>query len=91
VLLMTMPVRPLPTPPPHYETAAEEHNVILCELAEEHGWWLVDATSEFRSRWDQLEPEFTDLVHLGPDGDLVKARLVADTLIAGSGTAGTLR
>jgi hypothetical protein len=87
---MTMPVRPLPTTPPHYETACEEHNVILRELADEHGWWLADTASEFRARWDELESEFTDFVHLGQEGDLVKARLVADTIIAALGATGTL-
>lgn len=80
VLLMTMPTHPEPSTPRTFVPGCEEHNSILRDLAQEHGWLLADAARLFEDRWEEVEPEFRDFVHLNPKGDLVKAELLADTI-----------
>ena len=56
-----------------------ENNEHLRELCSEYGFVLVDAARAFASR-PETTAHFLDLVHLDPEGNRVKAELVADAL-----------
>jgi len=83
VLLLTMPSSPghRPDPGSHWLPGLAEHNQILRDLAAEHGWMLADAEA-----WPDEDPQaaemFLDIVHLSKEGNLAKARIVADELEA---------
>jgi lysophospholipase L1-like esterase len=80
VVFMTMPVQPTFSRGEVWLYGIDEHNRILIELAREHGDLLVDAARAFDERRDELGPTFKDIVHLTPEGNRVKAELVAQAL-----------
>lgn len=86
VLLMTMPLRP-PIDEAHakrfaaFYSGVAEHNQIMRELANEHGWLLVDAERSFAEKERVFANQFTDLCHLKPVGSRYKAELIAEALI----------
>jgi lysophospholipase L1-like esterase len=83
VLLLTMPMSPAgPIDSPSLRReGTNEHNQILRDLANQHGWLLADA-----ARWPGVDPdvaarEVVDVVHLTKAGNALKARVVADVLV----------
>ena len=82
VALMTMPAAAADDAegPGVLRAGLAEHNDILRTLAAEEGWHLVDAERDFQAQAETLDPEFLDLVHLGPAGNRAKARLAAEVL-----------
>ena len=85
VMLLTMPARP----PTEGETVyagllrrtIQQHNLILRDLAVEHGWLLADAEPATAELTEELRPLFIDLVHLSIPGKMEKARLVARVVL----------
>ena len=84
VLLLTMPMSPnrvADWPFPELVPGVQEHNRILRELADEHGWMLADAASLPFEDHRTAESAFVDLIHLTASGNQEKARIVADVLV----------
>ncbi len=79
IALMTMPLKAHQMAGDFWESGAAQHNQHLRELAAEEGCLLVDAAAAFAAR-PELQAEFLDIVHLTPQGNAVKARLVAEVL-----------
>ena len=79
VLLMTMPASPGANDGEFWRYGIEENNQHLRELSAELGLVLVDAAQAFQTR-PELGEQFTDIVHLLPPGNQVKAELVANAL-----------
>lgn len=61
---------------PVQRNGISDHNRIIRELAAEDDFLLVDLDGEFG------EELFVDVVHTTPDGDRLKARRIADVLLA---------
>jgi lysophospholipase L1-like esterase len=80
--LMTMPLREKRTDSGEItrKFGVGEHNDHLRELAATEGCLLVDAAAYFDTR-PELQAEFLDGVHVTPEGNQVKARLIADVLL----------
>jgi lysophospholipase L1-like esterase len=90
VVLVTLPTRTPFEIGEFWRYGIAENNEHLRELAAEHGFVLVDAARAFEAR-PELTEEFSDLVHLSPEGNRAKAEVVADALagwIAGLSSEG---
>ncbi len=82
VVLMTLPMKPGHEGPGAklWAYGASQHNRHMRELAAEQGYLLVDAALGFEARGG-LAAEFSDGVHLSPQGNQLKADLIADALL----------
>jgi len=58
----------------------EEHNEIIRGVAQDEGALLADAAYAFQSDPDEHDGSFIDYVHLRPEGNRVKALLIAEAL-----------
>ena len=82
-VLVTMPYDPgaagrLPV----FRSGIEDHNRILRELAAEGGFRLVDLDAAARADAASVRGFFIDLVHMEPEGNRWKAKLIADAVLA---------
>ena len=80
LMLMTMPFYD-PKGSPVRKVGVAKHNELMRERCVEKGWMLADPAlliGEKQAR--TLDTVFLDGVHVGVEGNLVKARMVADVL-----------
>jgi len=80
VVLMTLPTGPHRPDLLVWRADIAQHNAHLRTLAGEHGYLLADAEQAFAAR-PALAAQFTDIVHLEPEGNAAKAQVVAATLV----------
>ncbi len=80
VMLMTMPFY-APKGSPVRKVGVAQHNEIMRELCVEKGWMLADPALLIGDKQTRtLDTVFLDGVHVGVEGNLVKARMAADVL-----------
>ncbi len=86
MMLMTMPTDPAwkekgRTNVAAYLAGIEDHNRIMRELAHEHGFLLADVAAQFAEHPKVAAKYFSDIVHLSPEGNLVKATNAGKVLL----------
>ncbi|MEQ8767117.1 MAG: SGNH/GDSL hydrolase family protein [Planctomycetota bacterium] len=80
-VLLTMPVRP-GTPDDWLRQGIEQHNQILRQLEGDDVAVLVDLAERVKSSARDLEPHFSDIVHMRPYGHRLKALFLLEALVA---------
>lgn len=85
LMLMSMPYLPGYAGEEHrgalaYRYGITEHNQIMRDLAEEHGFLLADVAARFEEQVELTTPFFEDFVHVSPEGNKAKAFVVTNAL-----------